>query len=207
MEAGLDDYVSKPVRVQEMVVALEKATKKKSSRQLAGSGTIQPADHAAKEGEEESIPQAAEHNGTEEPGETYPSNQSATADSGEPLSSQQTTAALDTSVLREFREMIGEDADDLFHELIDTYLDDAPGVLRNLRKGVEQADATSIAHEAHTLKSNCSQIGALSLATLCEELEAMGRSGNIHEAASHLIQAEHEFQRVRDELNALKEAV
>jgi CheY-like chemotaxis protein/HPt (histidine-containing phosphotransfer) domain-containing protein len=207
MEAGLDDYVSKPVRVQELVVALEKANKKKLSRQLAGSETIQPADHTAKGREEESIPQAAEQNGTEEQADALTASQSTAAESREPLSPEHTTAALDTSVLREFREMIGEDADDLFHELIDTYLDDAPGVLRNLRAGVEQADAASIAHEAHTLKSNCSQIGALSLATLCEELEAMGRSGNLREAASHLIQAEHEFQRVRDELNALKETV
>jgi HPt (histidine-containing phosphotransfer) domain-containing protein len=55
-------------------------------------------------------------------------------------------------------------------------LEEAPNLLQNLRKAIEQQDAPDVEYAAHTLKGSSSILGAKTFAALCFELEIAGRN-------------------------------
>ncbi|HEX5622336.1 MAG TPA: Hpt domain-containing protein [Solirubrobacteraceae bacterium] len=56
-------------------------------------------------------------------------------------------------------------------ELVDSFLNEAPQRLAELRRGADQGDAGLVGRAPHTLKSNGSTFGAVELASLCRRLE------------------------------------
>jgi HPt (histidine-containing phosphotransfer) domain-containing protein len=89
------------------------------------------------------------------------------------------------------------------HELVDTFLEDAPTQLATLRSAVEQADLEEARRAAHTLKSNGATFGAHSFSAACGELEWLSKEGALDAAPELLEQAEVEWERVRDALHAV----
>ena len=63
---------------------------------------------------------------------------------------------------------------------------DVPQLLQSIREAVARNDAAALRRAAHTLKSSSASLGALVLAALCKDLEAMGRTDRIAEAATVL---------------------
>ncbi len=59
-------------------------------------------------------------------------------------------------------------------ELVDTFLEDAPALIAELRSARAAADADRFRRAAHSLKSNCNTFGALALAGMARELETKG---------------------------------
>ena len=70
-------------------------------------------------------------------------------------------------------------------------------LLSQLRRGFEDADASTLTRAAHTLKSNSAEFGATSLHHLCKDLEAMGKAGTLDGAAQLVTQTETEYERVK----------
>jgi len=56
---------------------------------------------------------------------------------------------------------------------------------------------------AHSLKSTSGNLGAMMLAEMCKELEAMGRAGTTDNATLLLHVLEDEYERVREALVVL----
>jgi HPt (histidine-containing phosphotransfer) domain-containing protein len=73
-----------------------------------------------------------------------------------------------------------------------------------MRTAAANADAYALQVAAHTLKSASANLGAVSLAGMCKELEMTGRSGAVAGACETLAVLEQELDRVncalRDEL-------
>lgn len=82
---------------------------------------------------------------------------------------------LDTETLAALRSLQEDGEDDLLAELIDLFLEDAPERLASIRAAVEASDWVGLAERAHSLKGSCASLGAVSMASLCGRLEAMGR--------------------------------
>jgi len=59
-------------------------------------------------------------------------------------------------------------------ELVDTFLEEAPGILAELRNAHAQGDAEPFRRAAHSLKSNGNTFGASRLAAMARELELVG---------------------------------
>jgi HPt (histidine-containing phosphotransfer) domain-containing protein len=59
-------------------------------------------------------------------------------------------------------------------ELVDTFLEEAPGMLAELRSAHTEGDADRFRRAAHSLKSNSNTFGASRLAALSRELELGG---------------------------------
>jgi CheY-like chemotaxis protein/HPt (histidine-containing phosphotransfer) domain-containing protein len=161
LAVGMDDYVSKPIRVEELVRALEQS---------------QPM--AAPPEAEASQPSAAE----------------------EPVVAGQ---AVDAKVLTEFQEMMGEDGPELLKTLVNLYLVDSPNLIEEMRKSIAVGDAHALDRSAHTLKGNSNQMGALTLASLCLQLEKVGKAGSVEGGGALLSQIECEFARVYSALETL----
>ena len=59
-------------------------------------------------------------------------------------------------------------------ELVNTFLEEAPGMLAELRSARTDGDADRFRRAAHSLKSNANTFGATSLAARARELELKG---------------------------------
>ena len=56
-------------------------------------------------------------------------------------------------------------------ELLDTFLEEAPGMLAELRSAGSEGQSERYRRAAHSLKSNANTFGAIRLATLAREIE------------------------------------
>jgi len=161
LEAGMDDYVAKPVKPEELDAVL-------------GRWVPRP------DGEETSAPEEQTADGAE------------AAPGG-------ITDPLDQSVLAGLRELGDQE---LLKELAGLFLEDVPPQLETLRQAIEGDDASGVQRVAHTLKGSCGNMGAVRMATICAELEDVGRSGELERAPMLAERLEAEFGRVRPALQA-----
>lgn len=108
---------------------------------------------------------------------------------------------IDRSVLRNLEESLGgESVHSLIQELIEIYLTDSPKMIADMYTAMESHDEETCIRLAHTLKSSSAQMGAKKLHTLCKELESSFRGGDIKQFQPLLVQIEHEFASVADDL-------
>ena len=110
------------------------------------------------------------------------------------------TEAIDAETFQSLKDMIGDD-EEVLAEFIDNYLEDAPQRLLAIHRAIDNKDAAELYSFAHALKSLSVTIGAMSVAKLCEELEAIGNAGNTVGASTLASQIETEYQRVEVALN------
>ena len=77
-------------------------------------------------------------------------------------------------------------------ELVDTFLEEAPGMLAELRQARASGDADRFRRAAHSLKSNANTFGAIGLAGRTRELELKGLDAEpaFDEAALTAVEAE-----------------
>jgi HPt (histidine-containing phosphotransfer) domain-containing protein len=91
-------------------------------------------------------------------------------------------------------------------ELVDTFLQEAPTMLDDLRRALAAKDAEKFRRTAHSLKSNSNTFGAHTLGAMARELEltsAAKVSGDDAEAVDALAD---EYSRVAAALSALRHA-
>jgi HPt (histidine-containing phosphotransfer) domain-containing protein len=108
--------------------------------------------------------------------------------------------------LQKLHKIVGEN-NDVFTELIDMFLEDAPTLLENMRQAVIQGAAEDLRFAAHSLKSSSAEFGATALCELCRELEAMGKENTLVGAAEKVSQAEALYERVQAALIDIREAL
>jgi histidine phosphotransfer protein HptB len=83
---------------------------------------------------------------------------------------------IDTATFEELRETTG---DDFLAELIDTYCQETPLLIAQLRQALAEGDAETFRRAAHSIKSNANSLGALDFGVQARELEMIGKSGNL----------------------------
>jgi CheY-like chemotaxis protein/HPt (histidine-containing phosphotransfer) domain-containing protein len=179
LRAGMDDYLGKPIRVAELVSALSKC----------GPGTESPAQEptaAASAAPERPVPAGG------------PAVEMATPEEGRPAA-----ATLDQAALGALRELVGGEPA-LLAELIDSFLEETPPLVRQIRQSLEAGDAAGLHRAAHTLKSSSRDFGADQLAEWAMELEAMGRAGSLDGAAELVAWVEGEYPRVKVALEQVR---
>lgn len=84
---------------------------------------------------------------------------------------------LDPAALQRLRDDLADEA--AVRDILRSYIEEAPALLRALRQGLEARDAAAVAGAAHTLKSMSASVGALGLADLALALETPARSGDL----------------------------
>ena len=94
---------------------------------------------------------------------------------------------------------------DFVHELVDTFLSEAPEMLKDLRAAVAANDADRFRRAAHSLKSNSNTFGALTLGAMAKNLE-LGGLASAREPGDPLDALAREYARVAAALKELKRA-
>jgi HPt (histidine-containing phosphotransfer) domain-containing protein len=78
---------------------------------------------------------------------------------------------IDRATFTDLRENVGAE---FVAELVDTFLEEAPGMLAQLRTALALSDADAYRRAAHSLKSNANTFGAHGLASKARDLELGG---------------------------------
>jgi CheY-like chemotaxis protein len=92
--------------------------------------------------------------------------------------------AVDRQALRELGEELG--SGEALRQVIASFLEASPALVAALRDAAARGDAHAIREAAHTLKSSSAMLGARGLATRCAELERLGRTGTVPDAAARV---------------------
>ncbi len=181
LEAGMDDYISKPIRVDELYRALSKC-------------------------QEELKPFRLNAVATQEASGVQVDSRPDLEDNLQPSTFNPSTAVLDATVFQELREMVDNDA--VLVSVIDSYLEEAPMLLKAMRdslallntEALAPGETTALQRAAHTFKSTSATFGATSLSQLCQELETTGCTSTQPVAAAMVSQVETEYEQVKTAL-------
>jgi HPt (histidine-containing phosphotransfer) domain-containing protein len=89
---------------------------------------------------------------------------------------------------------------------VDTFLQEAPPMLNDLRHALAAKDADKFRRTAHSLKSNSNTFGALTLGAMARELELSGVANVIESSGQPLDALAQEYSRVAAALTELRHA-
>ncbi|MGB3716486.1 MAG: Hpt domain-containing protein [Candidatus Promineifilaceae bacterium] len=109
-------------------------------------------------------------------------------------------AVIDQTTYDDLKKLVGED---FIGELVETFFEEAPGLLAEMRQALDGGDAEVFRRSAHSLKSNSASFGATQLASLARDLEYMGRDSQLDEARKKMPELEAAYARAVKALKAL----
>ena len=107
---------------------------------------------------------------------------------------------IDRSVIASLSESVGED---FVGELIETFVEEAPGMFAEMRQALSAGDADGFRRAAHSLKTNAKTFGANGLAEKAMELEYMARK-EVLEVGERLEILEEAYRHAVRELKTLR---
>jgi len=108
--------------------------------------------------------------------------------------------AIDRATFTELQEAAGAE---FVAELVDTFVEDAPALIAELRSARAGADADRFRRAAHSLKSNSHTFGAATLGGLARALELKGLDPDPAGDAAAIDAIEAAYARAAAELKAL----
>jgi HPt (histidine-containing phosphotransfer) domain-containing protein len=108
---------------------------------------------------------------------------------------------IDRTTFNELKQMSGTD---FIGELIDTFLEDAPKLIAEMKSSLSEGNAETFRRAAHSLKSNAATFGARHLSGLARDLESLGRDGRLSGAGPLLEDVEKALRAMAAELQSLK---
>jgi len=180
LSAGMDDYLSKPFRTEQLEEILNHWTKGKT--EIAG-------------------PPRGCHDGAacvSSDQQTLGGTKEGTTVEGDPSLNQN---PIDYKALEQIYALQKNGSPDLLKKVIDMFLRDAPERIATIRDAVMSGNATTIQRTAHSLKSSSATVGAMALSSLCKELESMGGTNTVDHAPELLSRVEAEYRAVEAALH------
>ncbi len=175
LSAGMDDYIRKPFKHDDIVKVLSRWSREKQSKSVHGE-SIQATDNVPLEPQRNPQKQL-----TEEDEQIFPS--------------------IDPSMLQVFSDLQVEGKPDIRKKVVLTYLSSSQPLLVQLQEAVTPTNREELQNAAHSLKSSSAAVGALKLSELCRKLEMSCRENNPVHASDTVAAIESEFILVKDILN------
>ena len=258
LDAGMNDYISKPVRVQAIVQAIaqyDRQTGRSKSYSELNNWQTQPTDSTsqAQPGNEmKNVAPAVDETALEElkhliaragvliskieagsqsgvgnfppnsaeivagtnninfptlPALIYPNLEEENSQTLQPATpqnflpetaqSERELPPLDSQTFEELTELLGEEAEEFWIELVEKFLEVAPPKLQELADAVNQLNAPAIKASAHALRGACTTVGAMPLFQLCAQLEEMARKKTLSGSEVLMCKIAAEYQRVK----------
>ena len=112
-------------------------------------------------------------------------------------------SVIDKAVYAELEETAGAE---FVAELVDTFLEEASGMLAELRSARADNHADRFRRAAHSLKSNSNTFGALKLGAMAKDVELGGLARALQAASDPLGPLEEEYARVAAALKDMRNA-
>ena len=179
-EAGMDDYVSKPVNPVEMVRVLDRWLGKESSQESE-----------VRSQEREDVRK----------GDVVRPEQEA---KGEKQTQAENAASVFNRAALLDRCM---DDEQLARKVLEMTLENVPKQIRGLQASLEADDAPAARLEAHTIKGMAGNVGAMVLRALAGEMEAAAHAGNLDDVRIRMEDVKAQFERVMEAANFFLESI
>jgi len=184
LAAGMDDYVTKPVRTAQLVAALERQGRR--ARGPADASVLETAREApVGVRAAETAPLDPAGAGVLEAAREGPAGAGAAE-----------TAPLDPAVVAELQRLGEEDDPSIVRELFEGYLATTPARLEAMRNAAQTGDGEALRFAAHALRGVSGSLGAMGMATLCEEIESRARKADYCGTVPAVERLRAEFTRV-----------
>ena len=161
LAAGMDDYLTKPFTLERLEQTLSRWVSNRVARRDASSGEHQTL--SGRQAGDESSRALAPGRGSS----------CRTAEG----------SLVDLTALAAIRALQRPGQPDILARSLAAYLGTAPQIIERLRQAVSAQDAAELRAAAHRLKSSSAQMGAVSLAAHCRDLEAMGVKREMNHAS------------------------
>lgn len=145
IDAGMDDYISKPIRIDELSAALQRVHHWLATKS-ANEPTVGEVDGASDESAKEGL-EGMNH---------------------EPIS---TTLPVDPSTLQAIADIMGAEGEEMVTDLIRLYLESAPRLVADFEQGMATQNIAMAQKAAHALRSSSGQVGAHRFAELASEID------------------------------------
>jgi len=100
---------------------------------------------------------------------------------------------IDESIIDDFMTLMGEDSKDALAELFDTFLDNTPKLVQEMKTASSEGNWRSVRWTAHTLKGNCELLGGVQLVQMCRELISQIDNQSTAQVSERVDQIEVEF--------------
>ena len=110
---------------------------------------------------------------------------------------------INSKVLEALRQLAPQSRPGVLDRVVGAFLKDAPQRLQAIEAAILQQDSLAMGREAHALFSASGNVGAEYLASLCREIEMIGRGGSVEGAAELLKTAMKLYPRVASTLREL----
>jgi HPt (histidine-containing phosphotransfer) domain-containing protein len=108
--------------------------------------------------------------------------------------------SIDSSILASLRELQEIDEPDIVIEVCGLFLKYSPDKISAIETAVKNNDSKALQAAAHSLKSSSAYIGALRVSSISSDLEEMGSSGKIDEAAAKVNDLKVEYELAKSSL-------
>lgn len=173
VQAGMNDFLSKPVKIEDLAQVLEKWLTQPSSTAHNKSEAVT---HQPK------ISEASPHSPPSAPDPSAP--------------------PLDAVTLADLRRLGGDEEPTFFISVIDQFCQDSVSHLDAINLAIQGNNSDSLRKVAHAFKGCSRTIGAKPLAEIAFQLEQMGQTNNLEQAQAVFVALQEEFDRVQAALQA-----
>ena len=188
LEAGMDDYLQKPIRADDLVAVLDACV-----QVTVAESPPTPAVVAAPAVPEAGAPAAPEPAPAPWRSKTIELHTLIGPRAQQPAVVEETEEVTPVAgpahdepaaaVERHLRELTGVEDAGFAEEVLASYLRADTALVEGIESGMASGDALAVARAAHKLKSSSAILGADVLAMQCAELESIARSGSLDGAA------------------------
>ena len=198
LNAGMNDYISKPFEVRELIEALKKV---QPGYRQHGSSPVSPSNLIGSD------------TNKDYQGSLTPTNQGRAVEEGEPdrkqsrIQAAEIGSVLDSAAIDRLRAMLGNKVDLLLPNMISTSMEEILKLQEKARQALNGNDAENLRLAAHTLKSTGKNFGAAVLANLCQELETKAKNEVFENTDTLLNRIDDECQNVHAALKALSNSL
>ena len=110
---------------------------------------------------------------------------------------------VDADSIANLRDLNPGDNGEFLREIITIYLEDTPKRIAEMKEALASGDASTFTRSAHTIKGSSSNVGALALRGVAEQLEKAGKSGGLAGLSAQIEECDRQFALAAAELRKL----
>ena len=183
--AGMNDYISKPIRINELTEALSKCQPPSDPVPAENSGEPLASDPPSESSLSPESPL---------PHDTQPEAPLEAAPPPAIIETTQHIPPVDWATVEGLRSFQQEGEPDFVLEMFNLYQSEAPSLLESIRQAIIEVKPDRLNLFAHSLKGNSNSMGAQRVGILSFQLERIGKAGSVEGAMPLLDELEIAYQ-------------